>query len=101
MRHVNTEQEDSRTNERRKKPRKVWAVKKEDRGAAVLEWKVDRRSKEQQEDADDPLARTYNFLQKLSVPGMALEDESPLHRDGLDPYDNARAYKNKKPVGRK
>lgn len=100
MRHVNTEQEDSRTNERRKNPRKVWAIKK-DRGAAVLEWKVDRRSKEQQEDADDPLARTYNFLQKLSVPGMALEDESPLHRDGLDPYDNARAYKNKKPVGRK
>ena len=98
MRHVNIEQEDSRTIERRKKPRKVWAIKK-DRGAAVLEWKVDRRSKEQ--DADDPLARTYNFLQKLSVPGLGLEDESPLRRDGRDPYDNARAFKNQKPVGRK
>jgi hypothetical protein len=96
MRHVNTQQEDSRKNERRKKPRKVWAIKK-DRGAAVLEWKVDRRSKEQ--DADDPLARTYNFLQKLSVPGLALEDESPSRRDGLNPYHNAQALK--KPTTRK
>ncbi len=28
------------------------------------------------------MARTYNFLQKLSVPGMAIEDETPLRRDG-------------------
>jgi len=83
--------------ERRKKPRKAWAIKRE--GGAVLEWKVDhRRSKPE---ADDPLARTYNFLQKLSVPGLALEDEAPLRHDGLDPYDNARAFKNKKPVSRK
>ena len=84
--------------ERRKKARKVWAINR-DRGA-VLEWKVDRRHTDAQE-TDDPLARTYNFLQKLSVPGMALEDETPLRRDGLDPYDNARAFKNEKPVGRK
>jgi hypothetical protein len=84
--------------ERRKKPRKAWAIKRE-RGA-VLEWKVDHRRSSEQE-ADDPLARTYNFLQKLSVPGLALEDEPPLRHDGLDPYDNARAFKNKKPVSRK
>jgi len=81
--------------ERRKKPRKAWAIKRE--GGAVLEWKVEhRRSSEQ--DADDPLARTYNFLQKLSVPGLALEDESPL---GLDPYDSTQAFKKKKPISRK
>ena len=85
--------------ERRKKPRKDWAIKS-DRGAAVLEWKVDRRHSEGHE-ADDPLARTYNFLQKLSVPGMALEDETPRSRAERNPYDSARAFKNKKPVGRK
>jgi hypothetical protein len=84
--------------ERRKKPRNVWAIKK-DRGA-VLEWKTDPRQSNAQE-SDDPLARTYNFLQKLSVPGMALEDDTPLRRDGRNPYDNARAFKNKKPVPRK
>lgn len=84
--------------ERRKKPRKAWAIKKE-RGA-VLEWKVDHRQSKGDE-SDDPLARTYNFLQKLSVPGMALEDETPSRRDGLNPYETARAFKNKKPVARK
>jgi hypothetical protein len=84
--------------DRRKKPRKVWAINR-DRGA-TLEWKVDRRHGQAQE-ADDPLARTYNFLQKLSVPGMELEDDTPMRRVGRDPYDNARAFKNKKPVGRK
>jgi hypothetical protein len=85
--------------ERRKNPRKDWAIKN-DRGAAVLEWKVDRRHSETQE-ADDPLARTYNFLQKLTVPGMELEEDTPLRRHGRDPYDNARGFKNKKPVARK
>ena len=83
--------------ERRKKARKAWAIKK-DRGA-VLEWKVDHRQTHGEE--SDPLARTHNFLQRLSVPGMTLEDESPLRRDGLNPYDNAKAFKNKKPVARK
>jgi hypothetical protein len=83
--------------ERRKKARKVWAVKKD--GGAVLEWKLDRRA---EQEADDPLARTYNFLQKLTVPGMALEDETPLSRRAeRNPYDSARAFKNEKPVGRK
>jgi hypothetical protein len=83
--------------ERRKKPRKVWAVKKD--GGAVLEWKLDRRQAEAE--AEDPLARTYNFLQKLTVPGMALEDDTPLSRADRNPYDSSRAFKNKRPVGRK
>ena len=85
--------------ERRRKPRKVWAIRK-DRGAAVLEWKVDPRQVAAHE-PDDPLARTYDLLQKLTVPGLALEDDTPLRRDGLDPYDNAKAFKNKKQVARK
>ena len=84
--------------ERRKQPRKVWAIKK-DHGGAVLEWKVDHRRPKG--DEDDPLARTYNFLQKLSVPGLALEDETPLRRDGRNPYDSAKAFKSKKAVARK
>ena len=83
--------------ERRKKPRKDWAIK-QDRGA-VLEWKVDRRQTEGE--AEDPLARTYNLLQKLTVPGMDLLDNTPMGRSGRDPYDNSRAYKNKKSVARK
>jgi hypothetical protein len=79
-------------------PRKGWAIKR-DRGA-VLEWKADRRHGERRE-ADDPLARTYNFLQKLSVPGMELEENTPMRRIGRDPYDNAQALKNKKPLARK
>ena len=94
---MNAEQEDSGMIERRKKPRKAWAIKRE--GGAVLEWKVDHRRSSEQD--DDPLARTYNFLQKLSVPGLALEDESPVRRDGLDPYHKTQALKNKKPFGRK
>ena len=84
-------------NERRKNPRKAWAIKNE-RGA-VLEWKVDRRDSETQE--TDPLDRTYNLLQKLTVPGMDLVDNTPMGRSGRDPYDNARAFKNKKSVARK
>jgi hypothetical protein len=82
--------------ERRKKPRKVWGVKQD--GGAVLEWKLDRRQAEHE--ADDPLARTYNFLQKLSVPGMALEDDTPLSRAERNPYDSARGFKTKR-VARK
>lgn len=82
--------------ERRTKPRKDWAIKKEH--SAVLEWKVDRRHETQD---SDPLAQTYNFLQKLTVPGMELEEDTPMRRHGLDPYDNTSPLKNKKPVGRK
>ena len=98
MRYVNTEPAgSSRMNERRKNPRKDWAIKK-DRGA-VLEWKVDRRHVEAE--VSDPLAQTYSFLQKLSVPGMDLEENTPIRRHGRDPYDNAQAFKAKKPVARK
>jgi hypothetical protein len=74
--------------ERRKTPRKDWVIGKDDRGHSVLEWKVDYRHTKRQE--SDPSARTYNFLQKLSVPDLQLEDDGRKRRIGraLNPYDS-------------
>ena len=72
--------------ERRKSPRKEWVVGKDDIGHSVLEWKVDYRTTKRQE--ADPLARTYDFLKRLEVPELALEDEVKKPAvDGRNPYD--------------
>ena len=60
----------------------------------MLEWKVDHRRLRGRR-RTIRCARTYNFLQTLTVPGLALEDERRCSRAGLDPYDNARAFKSK------
>ena len=79
--------------ERRKNPRKDWVIGKDDRGRSVLEWKVDYRRTKRQE--SDPNARTYNFLQTLSVPDLALEDDGRKRRPvrGRNPYDSTQALK--------
>ena len=75
--------------ERRKASRKDWVVGKDDKGSSVLEWKVDYRHTKRQE--CDPSARTYNFLQKLSVPDLALEEDGRRRIGrGRNPYDSAR-----------
>jgi hypothetical protein len=72
--------------ERRKIPRKDWVVGKDDIGHAVLEWKVDYRATKRQE--SDPLARTYDFLKRLDVPDLVLEEDAKkAGDDGRDPYD--------------
>ena len=71
--------------ERRKAPRKEWSIGTDDIGRAVLEWKVDHRTTERQK--ADPLARTYDFLKRLDVPHLALEDDAQKSADGRDPYD--------------
>jgi hypothetical protein len=72
--------------ERRKSPRKEWVVGKDDIGHAVLEWKVDYRTTKRQE--ADPLARTYDFLKRLEVPELTLEDDlKKPTADGHNPYD--------------
>jgi hypothetical protein len=77
-------------NERRKTPRKDWIIGKDDRGRSVLEWKLDYRHTKRQE--HDPSARTYNFLQKLNVPDLALEEDGRRSRPrGRNPYDSTRA----------
>jgi hypothetical protein len=70
--------------ERRKTTRKDWVVGKDDIGHAVLEWKVDYRCTKRED--SDPLARTYDFLKRLDVPDLVLEDDAK-EVDGHNPYD--------------
>ena len=73
--------------ERRKTPRKDWVIGKDDVGRAVLEWKVDYRATKRQE--SDPLARTYDFLKRLDVPDLELQDDgSKARTEGRNPYDS-------------
>jgi hypothetical protein len=72
--------------ERRKTPRKNWVVGKDETGHSILEWKVDYRSAKRQD--ADPLAKTFDLLQRLEVPDLALvEDERKPPRTGRNPYD--------------
>jgi hypothetical protein len=72
--------------ERRKTPRRDWVIGKDDVGRSVLEWKVDHRATKRQE--SDPLARTYDFLKRLDVPDLEIQDEHEAKADGRNPYDN-------------
>jgi hypothetical protein len=73
--------------ERRKTPRKDWVIGKDDVGRAVLEWKVDYRATKRQE--SDPLARTYDFLKRLDVPDLELQDDGRNGQaEGRNPYDS-------------
>jgi hypothetical protein len=69
--------------ERRKTPRKDWVVGRDEICHSVLEWKVDYRATKRQE--TDPLEKTYDFLKRLDVPDLALEEENP--ESGRNPYD--------------
>lgn len=75
--------------ERRKTPRKEWVIAKDDVGRAVLEWKPDPLRAKRME--SDPCARTYDFLARLDVPDLALEDEVAPRSSSrsFDPYDHA------------
>ncbi len=70
----NEERISSATMDRRKTPRKDWVISKDDVGRSVLEWKVDPLRAKRME--HDPCARTYDFLQRLDAPDLALEDEA-------------------------
>ncbi len=77
--------------ERRKSTRKEWAIGSDDLGRSVLEWKLEYESIRRLE--DDPLAQTYDLLQKLETRDLALEDEQPTRSaggGGHNPYDTAR-----------
>jgi hypothetical protein len=74
--------------ERRKTPRKNWVIGKDEVGRSVLEWQADRHTANRQE--SDPLARTYNFLQRLEAPDLELLDDAgkvSVTADGCNPYD--------------
>jgi hypothetical protein len=74
--------------ERRKTPRKDWVLGKDEVGRSVLEWKVDPfRAKRMEE---DPCARTYDFLDRLDHPELAIEEDrkKPGARPAINPYDH-------------
>jgi hypothetical protein len=80
--------------ERRKTPRKDWVIGKDDVGRSVLEWKVEYRTKRPE---SDPCARTYDFLERLEVPDLALEEDAHSSRmsRGLNPYDTGKFQRKK------
>ena len=75
--------------ERRKTPRKEWTITKDDVGRAVLEWKMDPLRAKRME--SDPCARTYDFLERLDVPDLAIEDEVTPRASppSFNPYDRS------------
>ena len=75
--------------ERRKTPRKEWIIAKDDVGRAVLEWKMDPLRAKRME--SDPCARTYDFLGRLDVPDLTIEDEAAPRASSrsFNPYDHA------------
>jgi hypothetical protein len=84
--------------ERRKTPRKDWVLGRDETGRSVLEWKHDPiRAKRMEE---DPCARTYDFLDRLNHPDLAIEEDKEKKKDSraeFNPYDHgANAGKGKK-----
>ena len=76
--------------ERRKTPRKDWALGRDETGRSVLEWKIDpMRAKRMEE---DPCARTYDFLERLNHPDLAVEEDTKKKRKdsgpAFNPYDH-------------
>jgi hypothetical protein len=75
--------------ERRKTPRKNWVISKDEVGRSVLEWQPDPIRAKREE--SDPNARTYDFLNRLDHPDLALEDDGrgrkPRPSRSFNPYD--------------
>lgn len=64
-----------------------WAVGTDEVGRSILKWSVGHE--EGTVESVDPLAQTYNFLKRLDVAGLTLEDDGQA--DEYDPY-NTGAY---------
>jgi hypothetical protein len=68
-----------------KKKKPNWKVDTTDVGQKVLRWKVGRDAMVREE--HDPLAQTYNFLRRLDLENLILEEEAKQHQ-AYDPYSN-------------
>lgn len=85
--------------ERRKTPRKNWVISKDEVGRSVLEWRPDPIRAKRME--SDPCARTYDFLNRLDHPDLAIEEErkKPGSPRAFNPYDHGMTpTKRKKPA---
>lgn len=80
--------------ERRRTPRREWVVGQDDTGRAVLEWKLDSGGP-RGTDEIEPAARTYDFLKRLEIPGLELEEEARRgsYARGCNPYDHMPAVR--------
>lgn len=65
---------------------KEWHVGTDEVGRPILEWDVDLPDALETKSDKDPLAQTYNFLKRLDVPGLELEQET--EDNSVDPYDH-------------
>jgi hypothetical protein len=82
--------------ERRKTPRKDWVLGTDEVGRSVLEWKVDPfRAKRMEQ---DPCARTYDFLNRLDHPELAIAEDrkKPRSRPAFNPYDHDAPVRKRK-----
>lgn len=71
-----------------KNKNKSWHVGEDGKGRTMLVWDTDpQRAEVIPEDDRDPLAQTYNFLQALDVPELAIENEE-VEDGSRDPYDS-------------
>jgi hypothetical protein len=66
---------------------RIWHVGEDDVGRPVLLWDADASGNAEATcDEHDPLAQTFNFLNRLDVPNLQLEGEP--NDDSRDPYDS-------------
>jgi hypothetical protein len=79
--------------ERRKTPRRDWVIGKDDVGRAVLEWRPDPLRARRQE--SDPCARTYDFLERLDLGNLELEEDARKASRACNPYDHSPASMNR------
>lgn len=79
--------------ERRKTPRRDWVIGRDDVGRAVLEWRPDPLRARRQE--SDPCARTYDFLEKLDLGDLELEEDARQASRSCNPYDHSPSWPNR------
>ncbi len=70
--------------ERRKTPRKDWVIARTTSGAPSSSGRSTTAERSALE--SDPCARTYDFLERLEVTELSLEDDRKAA--GLNPYDH-------------
>ena len=62
-----------------------WIVGTNDAGEATLTWNPDPKA---QEGTSDPFERTYDFLRRLDVDGLSLEERARTPPRTSDPYNS-------------
>lgn len=64
-----------------------WVVGTDEVGQPTLQWAVGGELIDIDTPDPDPLARTYNFLRRLDVDGLALAEDKATDDTSYDPYN--------------